>query len=114
MMRCLYLLIFCWTALAQQAEPTMPGRLSGSTVNSKGDPLHRSTVKLVGPKAYTQTTDEHGGFVFDNVAPGTYALLASHRGYYTQKFGGPQPLVTYCGTPEPAEEEGLAASSVLM
>jgi len=90
---------YLWTVLlatVASAQPVVPARVSGSTLNAGGGALRRSVVRLVGAKMYTQVSDEQGNFVFVDVEPGRYSLMASRRGYYSQKFGARAPLSVSC------------------
>lgn len=57
------------------------GSISGRVVDSTGRaPLRGSVVSLSGTP-HSVEVDSSGAFRFDSIAPGAYALLASHRDY---------------------------------
>ena len=58
--------------------------LAGTIRDAGQNPLANATVSLQGPHAYSAQTDESGGFVLPNVAPGVYQVTVSHSGYGTQ------------------------------
>jgi hypothetical protein len=43
-------------------------------------------------------SDANGGFSLENIAPGTYALIAQRPGYSSQKYGAAAPLARNCSS----------------
>ncbi|HEY6971020.1 MAG TPA: carboxypeptidase regulatory-like domain-containing protein [Candidatus Angelobacter sp.] len=76
---------------AQQPEAGGPIQISGKVVDIvTGEPLSGASIGL-GPAgtwraAVTIMSADDGSFVFPNVAPGRYSLIAGHRGYLTELF----------------------------
>jgi len=95
-MRILLLIPLAVLALAQ-APPDQPqdkGRIEGILVNQvNGQPLRKGTVSLritvTGPQpanastpnSYSVSSDAEGKFVFEQVDPGRYTLMADRPGY---------------------------------
>jgi hypothetical protein len=100
-------LLLCVSAMAQQAETPKTARVAGRVVNLAGEPVRRPIVKLLGARILTQTADAEGGFAFENVAPGSYTLIAFRGGYSAQKYGAPAPLVQDC-----EYAESIASASI--
>src|SRR5689334_23110332 len=105
-------------AFGQQAPQPAAGanqkpiRLEGRVVGLNGDLVRKANVRLQGsgpiipvqngqgPISYSQTTDDAGKFVFDNVAPGRYTLSADKTGFLTGRYGAraegsPAVLLTF-------------------
>lgn len=65
--------------LAQKAS------IEGRVINQAGEPLKAARVRLILPGPITtaaeSVSDAEGNFVLQNVAPGTYTLVAEHTGY---------------------------------
>jgi hypothetical protein len=95
-MRILLLIPLTAFALAQtpSAQPQDQGRVEGILVNQvNGQPLRKGTVSLrvavsgpqpagaSAPNSYAVTTDAEGKFVFEQVDPGRYTLMADRPGY---------------------------------
>ncbi len=62
-----------------------PARLRGRVIGTDGKPAAKVQVAIANQYAYTTTTDAEGAFVFDNLDPGSYGVLAraNHvRTYY--------------------------------
>ena len=59
-------------------------RLQGTATTPAGSPVGGLSVSLLGT-AYGTLTTEQGTFVLDNVAPGTYTLVATGLGYQTTR-----------------------------
>ena len=57
-------------------ELVPPARLRGRVIGTDGKPAAKIQVALGNQYARTGTTDEDGAFVFDDIDPGSYALLA--------------------------------------
>src|SRR5690606_29725592 len=88
-----------------QAQEQKKIRLEGQVLSSAGDPLRRATVRLqpaniivrgapagfAPPGSYSETTDENGKFVFENVDEGRYTLSAERTGYVQQRYGAATP-----------------------
>jgi protocatechuate 3,4-dioxygenase beta subunit len=82
-----------------QAAEKKKIRLEGQVLSKTGDPLRRATVRLqpapqpgqtvMGqmPQGYSETSDDSGRFVFEDVAPGRYTLVADRTGYVAQRYG---------------------------
>lgn len=66
-------------ALSSQAQ-----RLQGTAITPAGTPISGLSISLLGTSYGTLTT-EQGNFVIDNVAPGTYTLVAAGLGYQTTR-----------------------------
>src|SRR5215471_1159073 len=79
------------TLAAQQPEAGTSFQISGKVVDVvTGQPLSGGSVGI-GPAgtwraAFTILSADDGSFVFPNVAPGRYSLIAGHRGYLTETF----------------------------
>ena len=93
--------IACCTVLAASMlgqEPPQPApaavtpsEISGVLVDAvTGQPIRHARIAIAPVTqrdAYTTIlTDEGGGFLFSNLAPGKYTLTAQQRGYFTQSF----------------------------
>src|SRR6059036_2683940 len=90
-------------ALVAQAATTQQPRASveGSVVKmGSGDPLASANVQLHPEKGkepeeihlYSATTSPDGKFVFNNVAPGSYRLIATRSGgYVPAEYGQRSP-----------------------
>ncbi len=65
--------------LAQKAS------VEGRVINQAGEPLKNARVRLILPRAGStaaeSVSDADGNFVLQNVAPGSYTLVAEHTGY---------------------------------
>ncbi|WP_374163890.1 TonB-dependent receptor [Arcticibacter sp. MXS-1] len=72
----LFLLIPAALLMAQNQNSS----LRGVVLTSKGTALPGATVQLKGTR-YITSSDEEGKFVFSNVPPGRYSVLASFQGY---------------------------------
>jgi hypothetical protein len=91
---CGVLILTALLAAAQSPPKPAPRphfRISGTVVNAVGgQPLAQVTVFIAvpeNPNDTTQvTTGEDGRFLFDNVAPGKYAMSAQRRGFTRQSF----------------------------
>ena len=90
------------------APPPPPApNVSGTVVDATNNqPINGATVKLStdqfgGSVKKTATTPTNannpGSFAFTNVAAGTYWLVVSAPGYYTQAFGGPNGFTVTAG-----------------
>src|ERR1700687_3866763 len=106
-MRILLLIPLTTLALAQTppAQPQDQGRIEGILVNQvNGQPLRKGTVALrvmvtgpqpagaSAPNSYSVTSDAEGKFVFEQVDPGRYSLMADRPGYIRATYrssGGP-------------------------
>jgi protocatechuate 3,4-dioxygenase beta subunit len=95
-MRILLLIPLTTLALAQTpaVQPQDKGRIEGILVNQvNGQPLRKGTVSLrvtvTGPQpanastpnSYSVTSDAEGKFIFEQVDPGRYTLMADRPGY---------------------------------
>ncbi len=67
--------------------------VSGTVVGGAHEPLKKATVRLEvivssgQAAAYSETTDETGKFVIDNIAPGNYRMSAAKTGFVTAQYG---------------------------
>jgi len=70
-------------------------RVEGTVLSLNGDLVRKATVRLQGnggqpgqpPVSYSETTDNAGKFVFDDVNPGRYMLSAEKAGFITARYG---------------------------
>jgi protocatechuate 3,4-dioxygenase beta subunit len=70
-------------------------RVEGTIFSLNGDTVRKANVRLQGapgqsnqpPTSYSETTDNTGKFVFDDVAPGWYTLSAEKPGFVTARYG---------------------------
>ena len=113
MRRCSLSLLLCVSAMAQQAETPKTARVAGRVVSLAGEPVRRPIVKLLGARILTQTADAEGGFAFENVAPGSYTLIAFRRGFSAQKYGAPAPLVQDCEYVESIADASITPIALL-
>ena len=92
-------------ALFAQAQntppPAVPGgseqkiRVEGTILSMNGEAVRKATVRLQGmsaqpgqpPSSYSETTDNGGKFIFDDVAPGRYTLSADKPGFVGARYG---------------------------
>jgi hypothetical protein len=58
----------------------VPAVITGTVVDSAGQPLSNATVRL-GGSPFTTTADALGAFRFDSLPSGAYTLIAEHPGY---------------------------------
>lgn len=70
--------------------------ITGVVVSADADakPIRHASVTLVSGNLqlpYITVTDDDGGFEFDNLAAGSYALIASKPGYVATFFGAKSP-----------------------
>jgi len=88
---------------APGAQPLVPSdaekkktRLEGSVASLTGEMLRKTTLRLqsIGPaqngtppQSYTESTNNEGKYVFDDVAVGRYTLSAEKAGFVTQRYG---------------------------
>jgi hypothetical protein len=64
-------------------------RLEGRVISQSGEAVPRATVYLLGGQRYSQTSDDAGRFVFDDVTPGRYTLQVTRIGFLTGAYGAP-------------------------
>ena len=70
-------------------------RLEGQVLTQTGEPLRKTTVRLMyyyadrssNAISYADTTDGAGKFVFEGVLPGRYTLSAERTGFLPQNYG---------------------------
>jgi Carboxypeptidase regulatory-like domain len=78
-------------ALAQQAQPPMPGTVSGTIVDQTGAAVVGARIVLArdeqSPKQEVQSGSQ-GEFSFAGLAPGTFQLSVSADGFATQIYSG--------------------------
>ena len=87
---------------AQNAPAPVPAadtgqkvRLEGTILSLNGDVVRKATVRLQvaagqpsqPPVSYSETSDNGGRFVFDDIAPGRYTLSAEKPGFMTARYG---------------------------
>ena len=77
---------FCVLLVSTFARPVhaQTGRISGKSLDPKGAPLAGAHLKLSstpGSARSETTSDAQANFVFDNVAPGSYRLMATCEGF---------------------------------
>jgi len=101
-----FLLAAVCGALVVQAQVPAPKktRMEGRVVGLNGEAVRKATVRLQrsgqgaaaqlnpivggqGPSDYSKTTDDAGKFVFEDVEPGRYTLIAEKTGFLTQRYG---------------------------
>jgi protocatechuate 3,4-dioxygenase beta subunit len=97
-------LIFAASFAAAQTPPsTAPApdseqkkiRLEGIVLSLNGEAVRKATVRLQGsvlqpgqvPSTYSETTDNEGKFVFEDVPAGRYTLSAEKPGFVTSRYG---------------------------
>jgi len=87
-------------AAAAQTAPKRKIHVEGRVVSMAGEPLRRANVRLQSATGtitiingasnstdFTETTDDEGKFVFEDVAAGRYTLIAERAGYVPQRYG---------------------------
>lgn len=62
------------------AAPSGPQKVSGVLLDDDNNPIAYAAIALSPTQRYT-TTNEQGAFVFENVEPGAYNVVATHIGY---------------------------------
>jgi len=70
-------------------------RVEGTILSMNGEAVRKATVRLQGtggqpgqpPSSYSETTDNGGKFMFDDVAPGRYTLSADKPGFVGSRYG---------------------------
>jgi hypothetical protein len=70
-------------------------RVEGTILSLNGDLVRKATVRLQGgasqpgqpPTTYSESSDNGGKFVFDDVAPGRYTLSADKPGFVATRYG---------------------------
>ena len=91
----LTLILGACIAGAQPAADQKSIHVEGTIVSLNGDAVRKATVRLQGavlqpgqpPGMYSETTDNAGKFVFEDVAPGRYTLSAEKPGFVTTRYG---------------------------
>jgi hypothetical protein len=91
----LILILGACIAGAQPAADQKSIHVEGTIVSLNGDAVRKATVRLQGavlqpgqpPGMYSETTDNAGNFVFEDVAPGRYTLSAEKPGFVTTRYG---------------------------
>ena len=77
------------------ADGEKKAHLEGIVLSLNGEAVRKATVRLQGsavqpgqlPSAYSETTDNEGKFVFDDVPAGRYMLSAEKPGFVTSRYG---------------------------
>jgi protocatechuate 3,4-dioxygenase beta subunit len=102
-----YLLALLWASFIATAQNQPQGgvvpdadkkkiRLEGSVLSVNGETVRKATLRLQGNgpaqagqplTTYTESTDNAGKFVFEDVAEGRYTLSAEKAGFVTQRYG---------------------------
>jgi TonB-linked outer membrane protein, SusC/RagA family len=72
-------------AAATMAAHRQDGRVSGKVVDATGVPISGATVKMAGPRDFSQSTNQEGNFSFTGVPFGTYEVTISSLGYVEQQ-----------------------------
>jgi hypothetical protein len=75
----------------QQAEPRVPGSITGTLVDRNGAVIVNARVKLRRegqPSGVEVVSDEDGRFFITNVAPGPFVLTITMEGFAAQSFSG--------------------------
>jgi hypothetical protein len=67
-------------AAAEEEVPAGPQRVSGVLLDDQNNPVPFAAIALMPLQRYTNT-NEQGAFVFENVPPGHYTLVATHISY---------------------------------
>ena len=91
----LALLLCAPFAGAQSDANQKTGRVSGTVLSLNGDMVRKATVRLQGtggqpgqpPVSYSETTDNGGKFLFEDIAPGRYTLSAEKPGFVAARYG---------------------------
>jgi protocatechuate 3,4-dioxygenase beta subunit len=81
--------------LAAPAGSEQKIRVEGTILSMNGEAVRKATVRLQGtggqpgqpPSSYSETTDNGGKFMFDDVAPGRYTLSADKPGFVGTRYG---------------------------
>ncbi|HXG34430.1 MAG TPA: carboxypeptidase-like regulatory domain-containing protein [Bryobacteraceae bacterium] len=87
---------------SEVTDPKQLCKVEGRVVNAvTGEPLRKVslTLRRMAASADTliATSDQEGRFVFENVEPGTYQLIAERAGFLRQAYGSRS--LPYAGTP---------------
>ena len=89
----------CSAAQPPSANPSdqKPIRVEGRVLDLGGAPVRKANVHLQGvapqpatgqpQSGYSQTSDDAGGFAFENVTPGRYTLTADKAGFLAARYG---------------------------
>jgi outer membrane receptor protein involved in Fe transport len=82
----LWFLILSMTGIAQQANPSRVGQLTGRVVDQRGDAVSgaRVTATVNGGLPHTTTTGSDGRFTFASLPVGEYELRVSAAGFSEQ------------------------------
>jgi len=70
-------------------------RVEGTILSLNGEAVRKATVRLQGtvsqpgqlPGNFSESTDNEGRFVFEEVPPGSYTLIAEKSGFVTTRYG---------------------------
>jgi len=92
---CLLCLSLLATLVTAQQQQDQKARLQGQVITAAGAPLSKTTVRLQAASQMNQTnfanyavsSDRDGKFLFDDVIPGTYVLVAERTGYLHMAYG---------------------------
>lgn len=77
------------------ADGAKKARLEGIVLSLNGEAVRKATVRLQGsalqpgqpPSTYSETTDNEGKFVFEDVPAGRYTLSSEKPGFVTTRYG---------------------------
>ena len=81
--------VVCLSAWAMGAESRaqLLGGLSGQVADSSGGSIAGAAVEVVGPTHKTTVTDSHGGYRIAGLAPGSYTVLVTRKGFASYSRG---------------------------
>ena len=82
-------------ASSAPATGEKPARLEGTILSLNGEAVRKATVRIQGTILqpgqvagnYSESTDNEGKFIFENVPPGRYTLVAEKPGFVTTRYG---------------------------
>src|ERR1051325_1885538 len=77
------------------ADGVKKARLEGIVLSLNGEAVRKATVRLQGtalqpgqsPSTYSETTDNEGKFIFEDVPAGRYTLSSEKPGFVTGRYG---------------------------
>src|SRR5882757_1144355 len=77
------------------ADGVKKARLEGIVLSLNGEAVRKATVRLQGsalqpgqpPSIYSETTDNEGKFIFEDVPAGRYTLVSEKPGFVTTRYG---------------------------
>jgi hypothetical protein len=78
---------------ASQSGAEPKSRLEGRILSTTGEPVKKATVRLENDSvSYFDTSDNEGKFLFENIQPGSYTLVARRTGFVGQRETTPYVL----------------------